>query len=169
MSTQQKIPPSRLMVILAFAVVYIVWGSTYFFIRVAIDHFPPFLMAAIRFIIAGGLMFAWCLYRKEKMFNWQDIKPAVVSGLLMLFVGNGAVVWSEQYLASSLAAILVSAGPIWFVMLDRRNWGVNFRSKNIIIGLLIGFAGVIVLFSDNIKLAVSGSGSMVQIFATALL
>jgi drug/metabolite transporter (DMT)-like permease len=169
MSTVPKIPPSKLMVILAFAVVYIVWGSTYFFIRLAIEDFPPFIMAAIRFIIAALLMFAWCIYNKEELFNWQEIKPAVVSGLLMLFIGNGAVVWSEQYLASSLVAILVSAGPIWFVMLDKPNWSVNLKSRNIILGLLIGFIGVIVLFSNNVTEALSGTGSMMQIIATASL
>ncbi|HTE27620.1 EamA family transporter [Flavitalea sp.] len=169
MSTVPKIPPSKLMVIMAFAVVYIVWGSTYFFIRLAIEDFPPFIMAALRFIIAALLMFAWCIYKKEQLLKWQEIKPAIVSGLLMLFIGNGAVVWSEQYLESSLVAILVSAGPIWFVMLDKPNWGVNLKSRNIITGLLIGFIGVIVLFSNNVTEAISGSGSMIQIVATALL
>ena len=169
MSDVVKAAPSRLMVILAFAVVYIVWGSTYFFIRLAIEDFPPFLMAAIRFVIAALVMFVWCGLRRETLFNWQDIKPAIVSGLLMLVIGNGAVVWSEQYLASSLVAILVSAGPIWFVMLDKRNWGINLRSKSIITGLPIGFIGVIVLFSENVMDAISGAGSVVQIVATGLL
>jgi len=169
MHTVSKTPPSTLMVIMAFAVVYIVWGSTYFFIRIAIEDFPPFIMAAFRFVVAGILMFLWCLYKKEQLFNWQDIKPAIVSGLLMLVVGNGAVVWSEQYLASSLVAILVSAGPIWFVMLDKKNWGVNLKSRNIILGLLVGFIGVIVLFSENVTQALSGTGSNLQIIATGLL
>ncbi|RYY30734.1 MAG: EamA family transporter [Chitinophagaceae bacterium] len=169
MSDVVKATPSRLMVILAFAVVYIVWGSTYYFIRLAIDEFPPFLMAAIRFVIAALLMFVWCAMQRETLFNWKDIKPAIISGLLMLGIGNGAVVWSEQYLASSLVAILVSAGPIWFVMLDKRNWSINLKSKSIIIGLLIGFIGVIVLFSENVMDAISGTGSLVQIIATGLL
>ncbi len=169
MSNIVKAAPSKLMVILAFAVVYIVWGSTYFFIRLAIEDFPPFLMAALRFVVAAVLMFIWCGYTKETLFNWQDIKPAIVSGLLMLGIGNGAVVWSEQYLASSLVAILVSAGPIWFVMLDKRNWGINLKSKSIITGLLIGFIGVIVLFSENVMDAISGSGSVLQIIATGSL
>ncbi|HTF29939.1 MAG TPA: EamA family transporter [Flavitalea sp.] len=169
MSTVSKTPPSTLMVILAFAVVYIVWGSTYFFIRIAIEDFPPFIMAALRFVVAGILMFLWCLYKKEQLFNWQDIKPAIVSGLLMLVVGNGAVVWSEQYLASSLVAILVSAGPIWFVMLDKKNWSVNLKSRNIIFGLLVGFIGVLVLFSENVTQALSGTGSNLQVIATGLL
>jgi drug/metabolite transporter (DMT)-like permease len=64
MSTVSKTPPSTLMVIMAFAVVYIVWGSTYFFIRIAIEDFPPFIMATLRFVVAGILMFLWCLYKK---------------------------------------------------------------------------------------------------------
>jgi drug/metabolite transporter (DMT)-like permease len=169
MSSVNKATPSPLMVIMAFAVVYIVWGSTYFFIRLAIEDFPPFLMAAVRFIIAAAIMFAWCFYKKESLFRWHDIKPAIVSGLLMLFIGNGAVVWSEQFLESSLVAILVSAGPIWFVVLDKKNWAANFRSRNIIIGLLVGFAGVIVLFSENVTQALSGTGTLVEIVATGLL
>ncbi|MET0299386.1 MAG: EamA family transporter, partial [Flavitalea sp.] len=166
MNTQTKTAPSTLMVVLAFAVVYIVWGSTYFFIRVAIEDIPPFIMAALRFVIAAALMFAWCAYRKEKLFNAVHVKHAAISGLLMLFIGNGAVVWSEQFLPSSLVAILVSAGPIWFVMLDKANWSVNLKSKNIVFGLLIGFIGVIVLFSENVMHAISDTGSIWQVIAT---
>ncbi|RYF99689.1 MAG: EamA family transporter [Chitinophagaceae bacterium] len=166
MNTQTKTAPSTLMVVLAFAVVYIVWGSTYFFIRVAIEDIPPFIMAALRFVIAAALMFGWCAYRKEKLFNPVHVKHAAISGLLMLFIGNGAVVWSEQFLPSSLVAILVSAGPIWFVMLDKANWSVNLKSKNIVFGLLIGFIGVIVLFSENVMHAISDSGSIWQVIAT---
>jgi drug/metabolite transporter (DMT)-like permease len=169
MSSAAKPAPSTLMVIIAFAIVYIVWGSTYFFIRIAIEEFPPFVMAAIRFLVAAILMFAWCLVKKEHLFLWNDIKPAIVSGLLMLVIGNGVVVWSEQFLQSSLVAILVSAGPIWFVLLDKKNWAVNFRSRNIILGLLIGFAGVFVLFSENVTQALSSSGSRIEIVATGLL
>jgi drug/metabolite transporter (DMT)-like permease len=164
-----RIAPTTLMVILAFAVVYIVWGSTYFFIRIAIEDFPPFMMAALRFVIAGGLMLTWCLIKKEKIFDWKNVKPAIISGLLMLFVGTGAVVWSEQFLESSLVAILVSAGPLWFVMLDRRNWKLNLKSKSIILGLLIGFLGVILLFSENVAQALSSTGSISEIVATGLL
>jgi drug/metabolite transporter (DMT)-like permease len=169
MPDQHKVVPSKLMVVLAFAVVYIVWGSTYFFIRVAIDDFPPFLMVAIRFVVAGLIMFGWCALRKEKLFNRKDIMASVISGILMLVLGTGAVVWSEQYLASSLVAILVSAGPLWFVTLDKRNWSINFSSRNIIIGLVIGFIGVIVLFSENVVHAFSGAGSMLQIISMGLL
>jgi len=137
-------------VVIAFTILYIVWGSTYFFIRMSLEHIPPYILGAMRFITAGVLMLVWCIIRKEKVFSWKYIRPAVVSGLLLLFLGNGGLIWSEQYLASSLAAILLASGPIWFVLLDRSKWQENFRSKETIIGLLIGFAGVILLFGERL-------------------
>jgi drug/metabolite transporter (DMT)-like permease len=74
-----------------------------------------------------------------------------VSGILLLVGGNGAVIWAEQTLPSGMVAIMVSSPPIWFVLLDKPNWGVNFRSKATLIGLTIGFAGVILLFSDQMS------------------
>lgn len=143
-------PASTLMVLVAFAIVYIVWGSTYFFIRLSLRHFPPMMLGALRFCIAGILMLLWCLMRGEEVFVWKNMRPAIVSGLLLLFVGNGALIWSEQFLASSLAAILLASGPIWFVLLDKQNWLVNFRSKETIAGLIVGFMGVTLLFGENL-------------------
>jgi drug/metabolite transporter (DMT)-like permease len=137
-------------VVIAFTILYIVWGSTYFFIRLSLEHIPPYILGAIRFITAGVLMLLWCVIRKEKIFSWKYIRPAVVSGLLLLFIGNGGLIWSEQYVASSLAAILLAGGPIWFVLLDKSKWKENFSSKETIIGLLIGFAGVILLFGERL-------------------
>jgi drug/metabolite transporter (DMT)-like permease len=138
------------MVVVAFATVYIVWGSTYFFIRISLQHIPPYILGAMRFIASGVLMLAWCAVRKEKIFSWKYIKPAVISGLLLLGIGNGGLIWSEQYLASSLAAILLAAGPIWFVLLDKGKWKENFSSKATVIGLLVGFGGVILLFGERL-------------------
>ena len=157
------------MVIIAFAIVYIVWGSTYLFIRLAIEDIPAMLMASVRFLSAGILLMIWCAIRGEKLFVWKNIKPALVSGLLMLFIGNGAVVWSEQYVSSSLAAILVSAGPIWFVLLDKINWKKNFSSKETIAGLVIGFLGVLLLFGENLVHALSTTGNEWQLVASGLL
>src|SRR5204863_6440070 len=98
MDTLNKKSVSPFMVILAFATVYIVWGSTYFFIQRAIVSFPPFLLGATRFVIAGILMLGWTILRGEKVFVKKDIINAAISGVLMLFVGTGAVIWVEQYL-----------------------------------------------------------------------
>jgi drug/metabolite transporter (DMT)-like permease len=145
---KQPIPTSR--VILAFAIVYLVWGSTYFFISMAVKQIPPMLVGAFRFLTAGALLLAWCMATGEKVFVWKDIRPAIVTGLLLLVVGNGALIWSEQYLTSSLSAILLAAVPLWFVVLDKRKWRENFRSGETIIGLVVGFAGVILLFGEKL-------------------
>ena len=142
--------PSPIMVILAFAAVYMIWGSTYFFILKAIQGFPPFLLGAIRFIAAGLLMLGWSLIRREQVFVKKTIKHAFISGSLMLFIGNGAIIWVEQYLPSAMVAIIVSSAPIWFVLLDKPLWAENFKSKATILGLITGFAGVILLFGERI-------------------
>jgi drug/metabolite transporter (DMT)-like permease len=113
----------------------------------------------MRFLIAGILMLLWCGVTNEKVFVWKDMKPAIVSGLLLLFFGNGALIWSEQYLPSSLAAILLASGPIWFVLLDKRKWQENFRSRETILGLLVGFVGIILLFGEQLLHSLSGSGA----------
>lgn len=162
-------PVSSLLVVIAFAIVYLVWGSTYFFIRMAIQQMPPLLMAFLRFFSAGLLLFIWCAINGEKLFNKQSIRPAVLSGLFMLVVGNGAVVWSEQFLPSSFAAVIASTSPIWFVVLDGRNRGINFRSRETVVGLLIGFIGVILLFSEEAIRAWTTAGNSMEIIAVVIL
>ena len=157
------------MVILAFATVYIVWGSTYFFIREAMYGFPPLLLGAVRFIISGSLMLVWSMFKGEQLFIKKNIKDAAISGILLLFIGTGAVIWVEQYLPSSVVAIMVSSSPIWFVVLDKPRWIENFRSKSTITGLIIGFAGVILLFGEKLINAFSTVGSHPELGGMALL
>lgn len=137
------------MVILAFATVYIVWGSTYFFIGEAVREIPPMLMGAFRFLASGGVMLLWCLIRRENLWNWPQIKTSAITGLLLLFIGNGAVIWSEMTLPSSLVAVMISSAPLWFVLLDKPKWKENFTSRSTLTGLGIGFVGVILLFSEQ--------------------
>ena len=134
----------------AFAIVYIVWGSTYFFIRLSVAYIPPMLVGCMRFLLAGILMLLWCLFTKETVFSWRVMRPAIVSGVLLLFFGNGALIWSEQYIPSSLAAILLAAGPIWFVVLDKGKWKENFRSRATVAGLAVGSIGVLLLFGERL-------------------
>lgn len=163
MSTASKKEAPVIMVIIAFATVYLVWGSTYFFIQTAVQHIPPFILGAIRFIAAGILLLAWSIIKKEKLWNLQQIKTAAISGVLLLFIGNGAVIWAEQNLPSSLVAVLVSSAPIWFVLLDQPKWKENFTNRSVIAGLTVGFAGVILLFSERVSAAFSSSGSIAQV------
>jgi drug/metabolite transporter (DMT)-like permease len=157
MTPAQQKSASPLLVIIAFATVYLVWGSTYFFIKMAIDGFPPLLLGALRFFTAGILLMAWCAFKGEKIFVKRNIIHAAVSGFLLLVVGNGAVIWAEQALPSAMVAIMVSSPPIWFVLLDKPNWATNFKSKSTIAGLVIGFIGVILLFSEQIEGMVGSS------------
>ncbi|MBS1523403.1 MAG: EamA family transporter [Bacteroidetes bacterium] len=147
---------SPLLVIIAFATVYVVWGSTYFFIQMAIHGIPPLLMGAMRFFTAGSLILIWCAIKGEKLFNRSSIVTTAITGILLLCGGNGAVIWVEQKLPSAMVAILVSAAPIWFVLLDKQNWGANFKSKSTIAGLIVGFAGVILLFGEQLDTIFAG-------------
>ena len=160
---------STWMVILAFATVYIVWGSTYFFIQKAVHGFPPFILGAIRFIIAGGLMLGWAAMQGEKLFDKTTLKQAAISGVLMLFLGNGAVIWVEQYMPSAMVAILISSSPIWFVVLDKPKWRENFTSRSILTGLVIGFAGVVLLFGEKINAALADTSTQLELGGMGLI
>lgn len=141
------------MVIAAFAIVYVVWGSTYFFIHKALDGFQPFMLGATRFTIAGLLMLGYCRYKGYKIFHWATIKSAGVTGLLLLFIDTGIIIWVEQFLASGLVAIMAASAAIWFIILDKPNWKTNFRSLPILAGLFLGFLGVVMLFGEQIATA----------------
>ncbi len=159
--------PSKSSVVAAFAAIYILWGSTYLGILYAIETIPPFLMASARFLIAGGLLFGWCLLKGERLPPTNSIYKIAFSGMLMLFIGNGAVTWVEQYLPTGLAAIIVATVPLWFVLLDKQHWSFYFSNWGIIAGLLIGFAGIILLFWG--KEAASLFNAPIKILSLAVL
>lgn len=154
-STTQK-EPSKALVIAAFAALYIIWGSTYLGILYAIETIPVFMMIGARFLIAGLLLLGWCLLKGEKLPSLKSFGVMGAGGVLMLFVGNGAVVWAEQHISSGLTAIIVASVPLWFVILDKRQWHYYFSNKLIIVGLLVGFAGVLLLFAGKGSIDLTG-------------
>lgn len=143
--------PGRLSVVLAFLTVYLVWGSTYFFISKALYGFPPFILGGFRFIVAGLIMMIWAIWKKINLFNWETIKIAAISGFLILFLGNGIVIFVEQYVGSAWVAIIISAAPLWYVLFDTRHWNENFTSKSILTGMMLGLVGIFLLFLPNIS------------------
>lgn len=169
MPSQLNKKASPLMVIIAFAVVYIVWGSTYFFIQKALAGFPPFILGAFRFLAAGILLLGWCALKGEKIIDKKSIKQAAIAGVLMLGVGNGLVIWVEQSIPSGLVAILVSSAAMWFVVLDKPKWGENLRSKSTIMGLIVGFIGVILLFAEQLSHTLGNNQGSTQIIGIVLL
>ena len=134
-------------IIFAFAVIYIVWGTTYLAILFAIKDIPPFLLSGMRFLLAGISVYVFCLLKKEKQPDFASLTKNMLRGILMLVGGTVSVAWAEQYLSSSTAAIIVTAVPFWFIILDRKHWRSNFSNKILISGLIIGFIGVVLLMS----------------------
>ncbi|MCX6245858.1 MAG: EamA family transporter, partial [Bacteroidetes bacterium] len=169
MTTPAIKKPSTGLVVIAFATVYIVWGSTYFFIQAAVQHFPPMVLGALRFLAAGLLLMGWCLYRGEGFGSWRQIRPAIITGLMLLFVGTGAVIWSEKWLPSSLVAVLISSSPFWFVIMDVPKWKVNLTNRSIITGLIFGFIGVTLMFGEKVAAAFRSSVNMNEMIGLLIL
>jgi drug/metabolite transporter (DMT)-like permease len=148
-STESSGQRHRLWLVAAFAAVYIVWGSTYLAIRVAVETLPPFLSAGVRFLIAGGVLFAVLVARGAVVPTPIQWKQAAITGTLMLVGGNGLVMWAEKTLSSGFTALLVALAPIWFALLEwLRPAGVRPQTKTIA-GIIIGFAGVVVLVNGR--------------------
>lgn len=153
----------RWLVPLALFAVYVIWGSTYYAIRVALEGFPPFLLGAVRFSIAGVLMYGWLRWRGMAAPTPLQWKNAAITGTLLLGVGNGLVCYAEQHVASGLAAVAV-AGVSLFAALFAGMYG-NWPRKLEWVGLIVGLAGVIVL---NVGGGMTGStlGALALIVAS---
>ncbi len=160
---------SRAAVFVAFAMIYIVWGSTFFFIHKALAGFEPFLLGAVRFSTAGLLLLGWCAFKGYRIFDKSTIWHAGLMGLLLLFVDNGIIIWVEQFMPSGLVAIMSASAAIWFVVLDKPNWKTNFRNLPIVVGLFMGFFGVVMLFGDRIAQAFDASERQANIMGMTLL
>jgi len=136
---------SALRIALAMGVVYILWGSTYLAIAVAIETIPPLLMAGVRYLIAGSLLYGWARWRgagRPLRIHWRS--AAVVGGLLLLG-GNGGLVWGEQRVPTGAAALLVSTVPLWMVLLDWLRPGGSRPGWKVFAGLALGCTGLILL------------------------
>src|SRR4030095_16055213 len=144
-----SISSSKWLVILAFAAIYVIWGSTYLAILFAIGDIPPFLMSGLRFLAAGLILFLWRTGKGERQSQFTSFGKNVICGILMLAGGTVSVAWAEQYSSSSLAAIIVTAVPFWFILLDKQQWSFYFSNKIVVTGLLLGFVGVAVLVAFN--------------------
>lgn len=141
--------PANWRVIAAFAAVYIIWGSTYLAIRFAIETMPPFLMAGVRFTLAGALLYGWSRWRgvaAPKRVHWRS---TLIIGGLLLMAGNGGVTWAEQHIPSSLASLLVAIVPLWVVLLDWVRPGGSRPNGLVLTGVLMGLAGMFLLVGPS--------------------
>lgn len=138
-------PPSRVKLLLAFASIYVLWGSTYLAIRLAIDSIPPFLMAGVRFLVAGAALYAVCVWQGLPRPTRRHWRNAVIASVPLFVMGNGGVTWAEQAVPSGAAALVIATLPAWLLILD---WGYGGRRgphASEVAGIALGLAGVAIL------------------------
>ena len=158
----------RTLIILAFAAVYLIWGSTYLAIRYAIETLPPFLMAATRFLSAGVILFTWAILTRQRLTaSRSQWTRAFIIGALLLLCGNGGVTWSEKYIPSGLAALLVATEPLWVVIF---NWLLGHKRPNskVWLGVFIGLVGVALLVSGEFGVNNKSSSTLVGAVAVVI-
>jgi drug/metabolite transporter (DMT)-like permease len=149
----------RLKLIIAFAAVYLIWGSTFFGVQVALKSFPPFFLSALRIIIAGVALSIYCILTKQERPSWKDIRKHAIAGIVIFVGGIVFVVWAQQFISSSLASSIITT-PFWFIILDKPQWKFYFSNKWIVGGLLMSLVGVVILMSFKQGRAGTGNETM---------
>ncbi len=134
---------------LALLALYIVWGSTYLGIRIAIETIPPFLHAAIRFFISGLIIVIWQRISGQPLSTGKQWISCTIIGTLLLVGGNGTVAWAEQFIPSGIAALIVAAVPMFMVMIEALRPGGARPNWQSILGLCIGFVGIYILIGPS--------------------
>jgi drug/metabolite transporter (DMT)-like permease len=159
---------STLSIWTALIALYIVWGSTYLAIRFGVETLPPFLLAAIRFLVAGVILYLWRIAagdQRPTSLNWRS--AAIVGGFLLVG-GNGGVTWAEQRVVSGVAALMVGLVPLWMLLMDAFLPGGKGPGLQGIIGVVLGLAGIIVLIGPSNLLGFSHEIDLVGILALCL-
>ena len=156
---------NRMRVLLAFAAVYVLWGSTYLFIKYAIETIPPFLLGASRFLASGALLYVLARSRGAPNPTGAELRLAAITGIVMLGLGNGGGMLAEKTVASGVVALIVSSVPIWVVLIDwLRPRGMRPR-KTMFVGLALGLVGMVILIGPK---AIVGEGH-IDTFGTVIL
>ncbi|HET7675175.1 MAG TPA: EamA family transporter [Gammaproteobacteria bacterium] len=162
-------PASRVQILLAFLVVYVVWGSTYLAIRIAVKDLPPMLFAGVRFIAASVLLGGVARLRGQHLpATRRDWLSAAFMGVMMVTLGNGLVTWGEQWVASNQAALIVSSSALWiawFGTFGTRGYSLSWQAR---IGLAVGFAGVILMLMPGNGFAFDHLLAQIAILASAV-
>ena len=144
-TVSQATPANRTLLYLAYAAVYLIWGSTFFAIRIGIESLPPLLLPALRHLSIGLIfypIFRYLSKNKPTLLQWRT---AVVTGCLLLSIGNGTVSWAEKIVPSGIAALLVATVSLWMVLIDWLRPGGSRPVARVLAGLVLGFAGLALL------------------------
>src|ERR1041384_1081096 len=150
LSNQNRIRrENRLLVFVAFACIYVIWGSTYLAIRYAVESIPPLFVASFRHLIAGALLFAWCWRRGLRPVRQQWF-ASIVLAVLFFLIGHGTLHWAQQTLPSGMAAFLIATEPIFIAIIV----SATHRSRitpSLLSGLLLGLLGVAFIIGDEVR------------------
>ena len=133
----------------AWGAVCLFWGTTYLAIRIGVQRVPPALFAGVRFIIAGVLFLAYLRWRGYPMPKRQELLHMAIVGISLLVMANGLVVWAEQWVPSGLTAVIIATLPFWSAGLESVLPSGERLTLRKVLGILIGFAGVIILFAPD--------------------
>jgi drug/metabolite transporter (DMT)-like permease len=145
-------PRERLLAYAAWITICVVWGTTYLAIRVALETVPVALLGGLRWTVAGAILVGILLIRKEALPRFHAWGSLALSGFLLIVIGNGGVVWAEQYVASGLAAVLVAVVPFWNVLVEAVLPRGERLTSRALTGLVLGFVGIVILVWPEITL-----------------
>ena len=150
----------------ALITLYIVWGSTYLGIKVAIETIPPFFQGALRFLISGLIILIWQKSSGQAMPTRKQWISTFIIGTLLLLGGNGLVSWAEQFIPSGIAALIIATVPLWLVIMEAIRPGGIKPTWQAIVGLVIGFVGIFILAGPA---EISGSKTNLDTFGVVAL
>ena len=136
---------------LALVTVYIVWGSTFIALAIAVRDLPPYLAMSMRHLVAGSALLAFALPRGDRKgdpIGWKQVRAGLVFGGFLFLLGHGSLAWAQQTVPAGVAALLVGSIPIWMALLDRIAFGRRLRASAYA-GFALGFVGLAVIAADR--------------------
>jgi drug/metabolite transporter (DMT)-like permease len=167
-----QLPPTRISIWIGMLIIYVVWSSTYLAIRFAVESFPPFIMAAARFLIAGIILYGFRRIKGDAPPRRLEWRSTAIIGLFLLLGGNGGVSWAEQRVVSSIAALIVGSTPLWIVLVDAIRPNGKKPGWLAFAGVILGFVGIAILIDpwgnnlgDN-PIAIDGWGIAALLLAS---
>src|SRR5215469_16805972 len=145
---------------LALAAVCLFWGTTYLGIRMSLESFPPLVLVAARFLLSGSILLAGAWVRGARLPKGKDLRQAALTGVLILGIGNGCLTFAELRIASGLAGLITTLSPFWLVGIEAMMPAGERLHIPTILGMLVGFAGVLLLLAGGVGLSGCGHDAL---------
>jgi len=155
--------------LLAFAIIYFVWGSTFLAIRVGVREVPPLILAAMRFLVAGVILYGWMMARGERSPSGREWRSAALLGMVIFVLDYGLLFWAEQRVPSGIAAVMLATIPVFMALSEIVFLRTQTLTVRLVVSLLIGIGGVAVLMSRSLNLGgapIDKMGAVGLIFAS---